>query len=149
MFIYGKHSWVSNNRRCLAGLSLAVLVFLVPSPGVSLCQIPVREAPQWHLWSWFVYVCRNQSRSHRGTPELLGVVLLDLCPLLHKLYVTLHQVEARLRVFLDDVILVLKQEQHRGTVIVMLCIWHETLRLSPTVVTSADSFLCAQYNNAA
>lgn len=40
-------------------------------------------------------------------PELLGVVLLNVCALLHKLDVTVHQVQARLSVLVDDIILVL------------------------------------------
>lgn len=42
-----------------------------------------------------------------GSPQLFGVVLLDLRPLFHKLHILLHQLQAGLRVLLNDVILVL------------------------------------------
>lgn len=49
-----------------------------------------------------------REKKNQSTPELLGVVLFYLRPLLYKLYVTLHQVKARLSVFVDDIILVLR-----------------------------------------
>lgn len=46
-----------------------------------------------------------------GIPQLLGVALLYLRPLLHKLYVALNQIEAALRVLVNDIILVLKEQR--------------------------------------
>lgn len=45
----------------------------------------------------------------RGLPQLFGIVLLNLCPLLHKFHILLHQLQARLCVLLNDVILVLEK----------------------------------------
>lgn len=44
-----------------------------------------------------------------GLPQLFGVVLFNLCPLLHKLHILLHQLQARLCMLLNDVILVLQK----------------------------------------
>lgn len=48
-------------------------------------------------------------RNHEewGLPQLLGIVLLYLRPLLHKLHILLYQFQPGLRVLVDDVILVL------------------------------------------
>lgn len=54
-------------------------------------------------------------KKRQSSPELLGVVLLYLRPLFHKLDVAVQQVEARLRVLVDDIVLILKEEQHRAT----------------------------------
>lgn len=40
---------------------------------------------------------------------MFGVVLFNLCPLLHKLHILLHQLQARLCMLLNDVILVLEK----------------------------------------
>lgn len=45
----------------------------------------------------------------RGLPQLFGIVLLNLCPLLHKFHILLHQLQARLCVLLNDVVLVLEK----------------------------------------
>ena len=42
---------------------------------------------------------------------MLGIALLDLSPLLHKFDILLHQLQARLRVLLDDVKLVLQTKK--------------------------------------
>lgn len=42
----------------------------------------------------YKWTFRNKLSKTEDTPELLGIALFYLCPLLHKLYVTLHQVEA-------------------------------------------------------
>lgn len=70
---------------------------------------------------------RNKLTSCR--PELLGVVLFYLCPLLHKLYVTLQQVEARLCVLVDVIILVLREEQHTETLVSIHAHAHKHRRL--------------------
>lgn len=51
---------------------------------------------------------RFKSNTNNGSlPQLFGVVLFNLCPLLHKLHILLHQLQARLCMLLNDVILVL------------------------------------------
>lgn len=55
----------------------------------------------------------KEAQSKENTPELLGVVLLNLCPLLYKFDVELQQVDARLCVLFDLVVLVLWGEQNR------------------------------------
>ena len=49
------------------------------------------------------------SRGASSSPELLGVALFYLSALLHKLDIALHKVKARLGVFVDDIILVLRK----------------------------------------
>lgn len=51
-----------------------------------------------------------KKRKIEGLPQLFGVVLLNLRPLFHKLYILFHQLQARLCVLLNDVILVLGKE---------------------------------------
>lgn len=55
----------------------------------------------------------KEAHSKENTPELLGVVLLNLRPLLYKFDVELQQVDARLCVLFDLVVLVLWGEQNR------------------------------------
>lgn len=50
---------------------------------------------------------RENNERARGLPQLFGIILLDLSPLLHKLHIFLHQLQARLCMLLNDVILVL------------------------------------------
>lgn len=81
-----------------------------------------------------------------GRPELLGVVLFYLCPLLHKLYVTLQQVEARLCVLVDVIILVLREEQHTETLVSIHAYAHKHWRLlwrsSRTQLTQRSLKVC-------
>lgn len=51
--------------------------------------------------------CNKEAQSKENTPELFGVALLNLCPLLYKFDVELQQVNARLCVLFDLVVLVL------------------------------------------
>lgn len=53
--------------------------------------------------------CENRTLHNGGLPQLFGVVLFNLCPLLHKLHILLHQFQARLCMLLNDVILVLER----------------------------------------
>lgn len=50
---------------------------------------------------------RENNERARGLPQLFGIILLDLGPLLHKLHIFLHQLQAGLCMLLNDVILVL------------------------------------------
>lgn len=52
----------------------------------------------------------NDKKKKQGLPQLFGIVLLNLCPLLHKFHILLHQLQTRLCVLLNDVILVLGKE---------------------------------------
>lgn len=51
----------------------------------------------------------QQKKKKRGLPQLFGIVLLNLRPLLHKFHVLLHQLQARLCMLLNRVILVLEK----------------------------------------
>lgn len=50
-----------------------------------------------------------KKKKKRGLPQLFGIVLLNLRPLLHKFHVLLHQLQARLCMLLNRVILVLEK----------------------------------------
>lgn len=52
---------------------------------------------------------KKYNTKNGGLPQLFGVVLFNLCPLLHKLHILLHQLQARLCMLLNDVILVLEK----------------------------------------
>lgn len=57
---------------------------------------------------------REKNKTKTGLPQLFGIVLLNLCPLLRKFHILLYQLQARLCVLFNDVILVLVEgAQHK------------------------------------
>lgn len=56
----------------------------------------------------------KEAQSTQHTPELFGVALLNLRPLLYKFDVELQQVDARLCVLFDVVVLVLRGGTEQG-----------------------------------
>lgn len=57
---------------------------------------------------------RGGEKKTKTLPQLFGIVLLNLCPLLRKFHILLYQLQARLCVLFNDVILVLVEgAQHK------------------------------------
>lgn len=67
------------------------------------------------LWQLGNNNMKNRGEKKTKTlPQLFGIVLLNLCPLLRKFHILLYQLQARLCVPFNDVILVLVEgAQHK------------------------------------
>lgn len=89
---------------------------------------------------------RMKNEKAECTPELLGVALLYLRPFLHKLYVTIEQVKARLRVLVDVIVLVLRGRTAKTDMFIFVQMYRntggicwETANISQTAGSFSDS----------
>lgn len=95
-------------------LLLAVQLIPAPSFGVFLCETPAVRKQDCGILAFVLAGHRSkEAEAEENTPELFGVALLNLRPLLHKFDVEVQQVDARLRVLFNLVVLVLRGEENR------------------------------------